>query len=76
MPIRRAARRRKSKVRSEIPDSSLADIAFLLLIFFMVTTEFRRDRPRDVQMPEAAATRMLDDSRSDVLHLWIEASGA
>ena len=64
MPIRRAARRRKSKVRSEIPDSSLADIAFLLLIFFMVTTEFRRDRPRDVQMPEAAATQPPEPNES------------
>ena len=31
---------RKSKVASEIPTASMADIAFLLLIFFMVSTTF------------------------------------
>ena len=53
--------KRKSKVASEIPDSSLADIAFLLLIFFMVSTTFRRERPREVERPEAA---MLDFLRA------------
>jgi len=35
---------RKSGASSEIPSSSMADIAFLLLIFFMVSTVFRRER--------------------------------
>ena len=37
--------KRKSKVASDIPDSSLADMAFLLLIFFMVSTTFPKERP-------------------------------
>jgi biopolymer transport protein ExbD len=68
--------KRKSKVASEIPDSSLADIAFLLLIFFMVTTVFRQERPREVERPEAGATEQVDEKRKDILHLWVEEDGA
>ena len=39
---------RKSKASEEIPSSSLADIAFLLLIFFMVTTVFPTDQERPI----------------------------
>ena len=48
---------RKSKASDEIPSSSLADIAFLLLIFFMVTTVFRTERQRPIEWPSAAASR-------------------
>ena len=40
---------RKSKASSEVPSSSLADIAFLLLIFFMVMTVFQSDRDRPIE---------------------------
>lgn len=68
--------KRKSKVASEIPDSSLADIAFLLLIFFMVTTVFRKETPRDIEMPEAAATQRVDEKRKDILHVWVDPDGS
>ena len=67
---------RKSKVASEIPDSSLADIAFLLLIFFMVTTVFRRERERDIEWVEAGATAQVDEKRKNILHLWVERDGS
>ncbi len=67
---------RKSKVASEIPDSSLADIAFLLLIFFMVTTVFRKERDRDIERPDAAATAQIDAKRKDILHLWVDPDGS
>jgi biopolymer transport protein ExbD len=68
--------KRKSKVASEIPDSSLADIAFLLLIFFMVTTVFRKERARDVERPEASATQQVDEKRKNIVHLWVERDGS
>jgi biopolymer transport protein ExbD len=68
--------KRKSKVASEIPDSSLADIAFLLLIFFMVTTTFRRERQREIEQPEATATQQVDEKRKNILHLWVERDGS
>lgn len=76
MAIKQGGFHRKSKVASEIPDSSLADIAFLLLIFFMVTTVFRKEKPRDIVMPEAEATQKVDEKRKNVLHVWVEGEGA
>jgi len=67
--------KRKSKAASEIPSSSLADMAFLLLIFFMVSTTFRKEKKRDVTIPEAEATTKLDTPRKDILHLFIERDG-
>ena len=67
--------KRKSKAASEIPSSSLADMAFLLLIFFMVTTTFRKEQPREVVFPEAEATEKLEQPRKDVLHVYIEQDG-
>ncbi|HEX6308800.1 MAG TPA: biopolymer transporter ExbD [Longimicrobiales bacterium] len=68
--------KRKSKAASEIPSSSLADMAFLLLIFFMVTTTFRKEQQRDVVFPEAEATEKLEQPRKDVLHVYVESDGA
>lgn len=68
--------KRKSKVASEIPSSSLADMAFLLLIFFMVSTTFRKEQPREVEFPDAAATQKLDEPRKNVLHLYVESDGS
>jgi biopolymer transport protein ExbD len=67
---------RKSKAASEIPSSSLADMAFLLLIFFMVTTTFRKEEEREVVFPEAEATEKLEQARKDVLHVYVESNGA
>ncbi|HUF67866.1 MAG TPA: biopolymer transporter ExbD [Longimicrobiales bacterium] len=67
--------KRKSKAASEIPSSSLADMAFLLLIFFMVSTTFRKEKDRDVVIPEAAATQKLDQPRKDILHVFVERDG-
>ena len=41
----------KLKTSEEIPTASLADIAFLLIIFFMVTTTFAASRGLDFQLP-------------------------
>ena len=67
--------KRKSKAASEIPSSSLADMAFLLLIFFMVSTTFRKEQDRDVTFPEAEATKKLDEPRKNVLHIFVERDG-
>jgi biopolymer transport protein ExbD len=76
MAIKHGGFNRKSKVASQIPDSSLADIAFLLLIFFMVTTVFRTERPREVTMPDAQATERVDEKRKNIVHVWVEPDGS
>lgn len=66
---------RKSKASSDIPSSSLADMAFLLLIFFMVSTTFPQEKPRRMPWPEAQATEKLDEQRKNILHVFVTAEG-
>jgi biopolymer transport protein ExbD len=66
---------RKSKASDSIPSSSLADIAFLLLIFFMVTTVFRQEAERPIEWPEAAATQQIDEKRQNIMYVWVEQDG-
>ena len=66
---------RKSKASDEIPSSSMADIAFLLLIFFMVTTVFQNERERPIEWPSAAATEQIDEKRDNILYVWLERNG-
>ena len=42
---------RRSRVSEEIPNASLSDIAFLLLIFFMVSTVFAIEEGLLLQLP-------------------------
>ena len=67
---------RKSKASSEVPSSSLADIAFLLLIFFMVTTVFQADSDRPIEWPEAAAAEKIDEKQKNILLIWMERDGS
>lgn len=64
---------KKSKVSDEIPTASMADIAFLLLIFFLVTTDFPKDKGLGVVLPEEAETVAV--SQRNILHLLIQPSG-
>ncbi len=75
MAIKGGGFSRKSGAGSEIPTSSLADIAFLLLIFFMVTTVFRKEKKRTIEWVEARATEKIDEKRKNILHIWIERDG-
>ena len=64
---------RRTRGRSEgIPTSSLADIAFLLLVFFLVTTVFPRDRGLPTVLPLDAQ----DVPASQVVQLQIRPDGS
>jgi len=76
MAIKGGGFERKSKTSSEIPSSSLADIAFLLLIFFMVTTVFQADRDRPITWPEAEAAQKIDEKQKNILNIWMERTGS
>ena len=75
MAVKEGGFKKKSKVASEIPTASMADIAFLLLIFFMVSTTFRKEQKRPVTFPKAEATQKSDAKRKNILHVWVEKSG-
>ncbi len=76
MAIKDAGLTRKSGSGSEIPTSSMADIAFLLLVFFMVTTVFRKERNVPIEWTTAEATEKIDEKRKNILHIWIDRGGA
>ena len=49
-----AIMKRKQKVSDEIPTASMADIAFLLLVFFLTTTVFNEEKGLPIVLPEQA----------------------
>jgi biopolymer transport protein ExbD len=63
----------KSKASSEVPTSSMADIAFLLLVFFLVTTVFPKDKGLGVVLPEEGEEVQV--SQNNILHLIIQTNG-
>ena len=75
MPIKGGGFEKSSKASQSIPTSSLADIAFLLLIFFMVTTVFQADRDRPITWPEAEAAEKIDEKQKNILNIWMERDG-
>ena len=75
MAIKEGGFDRKTKASSEIPSSSLADIAFLLLIFFMVTTVFQRDKNRKIEWPKAEAAQKIDEKQKNIMNIWMERDG-
>ena len=46
--------KRRKRRTHEIPTSSMADIAFLLLVFFLVTTSFSNEKGIFITLPENA----------------------
>ena len=76
MAIKGGGFSRKSSASDKVPDSSLADIAFLLLIFFMVTTVFRTDKERGIDWAAAEATEKIDEKSKNILNIWVEQDGS
>jgi biopolymer transport protein ExbD len=65
--------KKKLKVSSEIPTASMADIAFLLMIFFLVTTTFPKDRGLAIVLPEEGVEAQV--SQRNILHLIVQPNG-
>jgi biopolymer transport protein ExbD len=63
---------KKTKVSDEIPTSSMADIAFLLLIFFLTTTVFPKDKGLAIVLPEEGVTAAV--SQKNIMHIIVEPS--
>jgi len=65
---------RKTKLSSEIPTSSMPDIIFMLLIFFMVTTVLREYSGLPVNIPKAEKIEKLKGKRH-TSHIWVSKEG-
>jgi biopolymer transport protein ExbD len=65
---RRRVKRRRSPVRIDM--TPMVDVAFLLLIFFMVTTVFRRPLAMEVNLPEPNAK--VEVPESNVMTVYVD----
>ncbi len=66
---------RKSRVSDDIPTASMADIAFLLLIFFLTTTVFEEEKGLPIVLPEAAAEQ-VEVSQKNIIHFIVQPDGS
>jgi biopolymer transport protein ExbD len=64
---------KKTKVPSEIPTASMADIAFLLLIFFIVSTVFVKERGLRVVLPKAESLDKIP--RAHAVTVYVDRNG-
>ena len=65
---------RKTKIDSEIPTSSMPDIIFMLLIFFMVTTVLRVYSGLPISLPKAKRIEKLKSKRHTT-NIWVSKDG-
>lgn len=66
--------KKRNRVQQDIPTGTMADISFLLIIFFMVTTVFVVYRGFPVKLPSAESIDPLKQRRN-VASIWIGPEG-
>jgi biopolymer transport protein ExbD len=66
--------RKRSRVGIRIDMTPMVDVAFLLLIFFMVTTVFRRPLAMEMNLPEPGATVKIKES--NVMTIYVLEDGS
>ena len=62
-------RKRTNRVPPEIPTSSMADIAFLLIVFFLVSTTMNQDKGLSLHLPPVAETKEVREK--NICNVWI-----
>jgi biopolymer transport protein ExbD len=67
------AKKKRRFKRGEIPTASMADIAFLLLIFFLVTTTIDMDKGLGIVLP--AEGEQVEISKKNILNCLINSTG-
>lgn len=65
--------KKKSRVTGEVSMAGMADVAFLLLIFFLVTTIFDEEKGLSIVLPERGVEAQV--SQQNILHLTIQPNG-
>ena len=66
--------RKRLRPQAEVPTSSMADIAFLLIVFFMLTAVFATTEGLQFQFPEDDPTQ-LDVQPEEAVHIKINGVG-
>jgi len=70
---KKANLQRRNKSSAEIPTSSMADIAFLLIVFFLVTTTMNQDKGIGMQLPPAGESKKIQ--KKNICNIWVNAEG-
>lgn len=65
--------RKRKRVGVRVDMTPMVDVAFLLLIFFMVTTVFRRPLAMEMNLPEKDATVKIKES--NVMTIFVNEDG-
>ena len=65
---------RKQRVSDEIPTASMADIAFLLLVFFLTTTVFNEEKGLPIVLPEQSEEQEV--SAKNIIFFLVQADGS
>ena len=60
---------KKTKAEAIIPSASMSDIAFLLLLFFMVSTVFVREKGLRVTLPKAKNIQKIPRNHSATIYV-------
>ncbi|VAX18762.1 hypothetical protein MNBD_IGNAVI01-2234 [hydrothermal vent metagenome] len=67
--------KKRSSVKQEIPTSSMPDIIFMLLLFFMVATTLKEVEVYvKYRLPEAKAIEKIENKRL-ISYIWVGKSG-
>lgn len=66
---------KKNKGNPEIPTASMADIAFLLIVYFMVTSVFSVTRGLEFQLPKNDETPP-EQTQEEAIHIHIIPAGS
>lgn len=64
---------KKKDRKADIPQTSMADVAFLLLLFFLVTTTIDVDKGIGLVLPPKGETKEV--SKKNILNILINAEG-
>lgn len=67
------ALQRREKSSPEIPTGSMADIVFLLLVFFLVTTTMNQDKGIGMQLPPEGESKKIQ--KKNICNIWVNVNG-
>ncbi|MHB9030685.1 MAG: ExbD/TolR family protein [Candidatus Latescibacterota bacterium] len=65
--------RKRPRITAVIPTASMADIAFLLIVFFLVTTSMSQDKGLGLTLPPAGASTRVPSR--NITRVWINSLG-